>query len=1498
MSTVTEIEELMKLGKQLGYEDNDLRTFVKEQQEVQRAERALRREQEKEEKEERVAREQREYEAREKESQRRHEREMKELEVSRNGAREPDSVVAKAPRLPSFEENKDQIDAYIERFERFATNNKWPEATWAGHLSALLSGKALDVYYRLSPEESRDFNILKQAVLSRYDLNAEGFRKKFRESVAEDIESPAQFMTRLGNYVMKWLESMEVEKRFDALFEVMVMEQFVSVCNTELATFLKERTCKDVKTLAATTTKYLEAHGKQLKDCCKRTGGGKQQQTGDNRTCLRCGRIGHIMKDCRVNAEEMKPAAVQCGYCKRTGHDMAHCIKLKLKSLATGSVGAAVEDTRTCYLCQTVGHIARFCPKNKGLVNAGGAQEGDVQSAGVATIVESSCDEEVSTDGVLSGERNACDCLKGNVARLACGKEVELVSVGCGSTNQLGLQVWRGVLNGRDVSVLRDTGCNGIVVKKEFVDDHQFTGRYKYIARIDKTLLKAPVAKVSISTPFLTGEFEALCLNDALCDLTIGNVEGARRPDNPDLTWVGAMETRAQARRGKVVNPLKVPSRPEEDITADKLVEMQRADDSLRKLYDCPEVKEKGNGKSWYEVVDKVLYRMYQNPWVNQGKPVKQVVVPKELRSQVLGLAHDSIMGGHLGVKKTTDKVMSNFYWPGVNTDVALYCKSCDACQRTIHRGKVGKVPLEKLPIIDVPFRRVSYDLVGPIYPASERGHRYILTAVDHASRYPEAVPLKNIDTVSVAEAMVDMYSRVGIPDEVLSDLGTQFISEVMSEVNRLLSIRQMTTTPYHPICNGLVEKWNGTLKQMLKKLCCEKPKDWDRYINALLFAYREVPQESTGFSPFELLYGRTVKGPMQILRKLWTENAEESQVKISYQYVVDLKERLEETLEIAHKNLGKAQSRYKHHYDRKARPRSLKVGEKVLVLLPTDKNKLLMQWRGPFTVEGMTGKNDYKVKVKGKIRTYHINLLKQYVQRDNNAGGEARPVVEVAGIAVIEYEGEESDRDMDDEELLELPKLPVQQTEVVHDIRISKHLSPEQRHEVSRLLEEFSDVFTDVPGVTNLVEHKIEMVTDEPIRRKPYPIPYSMRESLKEDVDKMLKLGVIRPSDSPYCAPPVIVRKKDGTNRVTVDYRLCNKQTLFDCEPVEKPQDIFARVCKDKVYSKFDMTKGYWQIPMREEDIKKTAFVTPDGCYEFLRMPFGLMNSGATYTRMMRKLTAGLQNIDHYIDDCLIHTSSWEEHLTSLRSFLVRVREAGLTLRPSKCEIGFDSVDFVGHKIGKGEIRLHVENVKKIVEAPRPETKKQVRSFLGLTGFYREYIPSYATIALPLTELTKKGLPNQVEWGVSQENAYQTLKHLLTADPVLRLPDLNEPFTLRTDASGVGVGAVLLQEHDGKLHPVAYASKKLLPREQRYSTMEKECLAIVWAVRKFMVYLYGRQFVLQTDHQPLAYLSRAKYINDRIMRWALFLQPYRMSVQAIKGSTNVGADYLSRVVV
>ena len=396
-----------------------------------------------------------------------------------------------------------------------------------------------------------------------------------------------------------------------------------------------------------------------------------------------------------------------------------------------------------------------------------------------------------------------------------------------------------------------------------------------------------------------------------------------------------------------------------------------------------------------------------------------------------------------------------------------------------------------------------------------------------------------------------------------------------------------------------------------------------------------------------------------------------------------------------------------------------------------------------------------------------------------------------------------------------------------------------------------------------------------------------------------MLQMGVIEPSKSPYSAPVVIVRKKNGEHRFCIDYRRLNSVTKTDAEVMPNIEDLFAGISsnKNKFFTKIDLSKGYWQIALTEETKEVTAFTTPMGLFQWKVMPFGLVNAPAVFTRMMRKLLNGVKGVVNFMDDILIASETWEDHLAQLREVLTRLKQANLTARPTKCLVGFPNLEFLGFVVGEGIKRPEQGKVEKMLNSPRPTTKTGVRSLLGLVGFYREFVPNFAAITSPLSDMIKEGAPTKVEWTGAAEKALDTVKERLGSYPILKLPDFSKTFILRTDASGTGLGAVLLQEFDGKPFPVRYASRKLSKCEQGYATVEKECLAVVWGVQKFQKYLYGKEFVVETDHQPLRFLQSAQLKNSRVLRWAMALQPYRYQVKYIPGRENVGADYLSRVV-
>lgn len=342
---------------------------------------------------------------------------------------------------------------------------------------------------------------------------------------------------------------------------------------------------------------------------------------------------------------------------------------------------------------------------------------------------------------------------------------------------------------------------------------------------------------------------------------------------------------------------------------------------------------------------------------------------------------------------------------------------------------------------------------------------------------------------------------------------------------------------------------------------------------------------------------------------------------------------------------------------------------------------------------------------------------------------------------------------------------------------------------------------------------------------------------------------------------------------------------------------ELLDRMAGGNYLTTLDLCKGYWQIPLDPAAIPKSAFVTPFGLYQCRVMPFGMKNAPATFQRMADQLLEGFQDFAcAYLDDIAVYSRTWEDHLKHLSMVLKRLQAAGLTLKPDKCHVGMAEVQYLGHRVGSGKQRPEPAKVEAIANWPQPRTKTQVLAFLGTAGYYRKFVPEYSTLAKPLTDLTRKSLPKQVVWSPECEAAFQRLKTALSEAPVLAAPNHAKKFLVHTDASMFGLGAVLSQVgDDGMEHPVAYLSRKLLPREVSYATIEKECLALVWALKKLQPYLYGRPFTLMTDHNPLVWLNRVAGDNPRLLRWSLALQPYNFTLQYRPGKQNANADGLSR---
>ena len=418
----------------------------------------------------------------------------------------------------------------------------------------------------------------------------------------------------------------------------------------------------------------------------------------------------------------------------------------------------------------------------------------------------------------------------------------------------------------------------------------------------------------------------------------------------------------------------------------------------------------------------------------------EQLLVPKEYRSKVMYLSHSHPLGAHLGTEKNYERVLTRFYWSGIKREIQDYCRCCPECQ--LHSPKVHyRNPLIPLPIIEIPFSRIGMDIVRPL-PKSSRGHRYILVIMDYATRYPEAIPLRAATGKAVAWEVFQLFSRVGIANEILTDQGSCFMSTVMKEMCKLLKIQRIQTSLYHPQTDGLMERFNQTLKQMLRRMIVVDGKDWDQLLPHLLFSIREVPQASTGFSPFELLYGRRPRGLLDLAKEAWEQQP--SRYRSLVEHIDQMHSLMTQIWPMVREHMQQAQLVQARVYNSGAQVREFQPGDKVMVLVPTQECKFLAKWHGPYEVVERVGPANYRVSQPGRRRTtqiYHINLLKRWHEPD-------QPAVHVMSA--------------------QSPRL------TTPEVRMGGQLKGQQIQDLKELLDQNRDVFSDLPGSTKVIMHDI----------------------------------------------------------------------------------------------------------------------------------------------------------------------------------------------------------------------------------------------------------------------------------------------------------------------------------------------------------------------------------------------------------------------------------------
>ena len=907
-------------------------------------------------------------------------------------------------------------------------------------------------------------------------------------------------------------------------------------------------------------------------------------------------------------------------------------------------------------------------------------------------------------------------------------------------------------------------------------------------------------------------------------------------------------------RQGGRVDDLKVPPVKEGPGDRAKLVKEVSEDPSLEA---CRTLA--GKGEQGYQWKNGLLYqaRMGAGDEVHHA-----LVLPKSFRSRVLEMAHEG--SGHLGARKVKALLKQRFVWPGMGVDSIKHTRSCEVCQKCA-KGKGRRVPLMEREVLAEPFEVMAFDLVGP-FPKAKNGYRFLLTAVCMGSKWPEAVPLKSETAKAVANGMVEIFARTGVPLKLLTDQGSQFLGSLVSHLCKSLRIDQVKTAPYHPECNGVVERMHGTLVPMLTK-ASQLGMDWVEQLPFALFALRSAPNRDTKFSPYQLVYGHRVRTPLDILHQGWAEE------EFSKFETTEWADWLVARLAVWHESVlerGKeASGCRKHQYDKSTVNRTLKVGDQVLCRIPGHIGKLRESWHGPYSVVARKSRVDYAVdfgKGNGRVKVLHINNLKKFYPREER-------VLRLALVA----------EDWADDESV--------------GTRLSGKFEGFKEEEIVQgLKEEFPEVFSDLPGKATVGQFEIDTGEAAPRRSHPYRVPDRLKEGVRAEVNKLVELGIVVPSTSPWASPVVPVPKKDGSVRVCIDYRKLNEVTSADPYYMASMEEILERVGSSKIISKIDLCKGFYQVEVDPSSQEKTAFVSPYGKFEFKRMPFGLRNAPAMFQRLMEVVLGDCYECSApYIDDIVVFSNSGEEHVQHLRCVLECLRKYGLTIKEAKCEWGKVKLEYLGHVIGGGELAVPAHRAAAMANYIKPVTKKGLRSFLGAAGYYRQFVRGYANLSAVLTPLTAKSAPSVVCWTVEGLEAFASLKVSLVDVCALCVPTQQDSFVLHTDASGRGIGATLNVVRDGRKMPVAYFSKQLQGAQHRYSATELEGLAVFKAIHFFAHYLYGCRFVVLTDHKALVSFLHSRILNRRLHGWMLQLLEFDFTIEYRPGRENSDADALSR---
>ncbi|KAL3979168.1 gamma-glutamyltranspeptidase / glutathione hydrolase / leukotriene-C4 hydrolase [Sarotherodon galilaeus] len=1010
--------------------------------------------------------------------------------------------------VPPFRES--EVDSYFNAFERIATTLKWPKDVWSLLLQCKLVGKAQEVCASLSIDDSLDYEIVKSTILRAYELVPEAYRQKFRTCEKSANQTHVEFAREKTLLFDKWLAASKV-KDFAQLRELVLLEEFKTCLPENVVVYLNEQKVDSLSKAAVLADEFVLTH--------------RATYSAVRRECAPLSKPARILRVSpkRQTRPDQVPMTVrECFYCHDTGHLIANCPSLRRK-----------EQMHTLKKPKSVGFVRSVSTPNP-------------------------VSDEPGNDGLDSSYR-------------------PFISQGFASLT--------GIEEDRvPIVILRDTGAAQSLILESALpfSSNSFCGADALVWGVKMSVLRASLHRVFLQSPLVSGPVTVgvrarlpvqgvtMILGNDLANGKVFPIPEVIENPVDDFVFVSepaadslpsvfpaCVVTRAHKRKygdadlsdsflcseavpekaelpvekaEKCVSEKILPATPDLSFEVNKtdFIHAQQNDPTLANCLLAANSSDQN--PRVYSIENDVLMRKWHPPSSSDlgWNVFQQVVVPQKFRPQVLSLAHDSF-SGHLGIRKTYHRILRHFFWPGLKSDVTKYCRSCHVCQVS---GKPNQVippaPLHPIPALGEPFEQIIIDCVGPL-PKTKSGHQYILTLMCAATRFPEAIPLRTIKVKAIVRALVNFFSTFGLPKSVQTDQGSNFMSKIFAQVLKSLSIKHQKSSAYHPESQGALERFHQTLKAMMRKFCLESGREWDEGLPLLLLAVRESVQECTGFSPAELVFGHTVRGPLRLLKEKYLSDTAISEQSV-LDYVSCFKERLHKACEIAREALSASQEKMKMKFDKKSVQRKFEVGDKVLTLLPVPGSSLQAKFCGPYTVQEKLSDTDYVIGTpdrRRKRRVCHVNLMKPYFVRDAGVNSSSSPAAPSAVPVVVPASPSQYSPESDGLVFVCAEGCSrLRNSEILHNLKSHlKHLDDAAQNDVCSLINTYPSLFADTPSRTTVLEHDIDVGHHPPIKQHAYRVNPTKRTLFQQEVSYLLEYGLAVPSSSAWSSPCLLLR-------------------------------------------------------------------------------------------------------------------------------------------------------------------------------------------------------------------------------------------------------------------------------------------------------------------------------------------------------------------------------------